>query len=462
MAYLKKLFIKTPVKWKIIFIILSVCIPSTIIGLSAVCFFDSSKVKEELKNNLKVSAEMTSDHLSASLAFGDQKNARNILKSFNRNESIAKACLYTHDGSLFAEYFKAEALISKCSMEIEQETAKEQSSFIIHTNTINEKALNNLGTLIVYSDLSRLSKVLYKQALFVIGCLFFVLLAISYPLAHAIQNTISRPINELYEKSLAISNMSHQQLRNHSSLDEIHLSIQMLEEIRGFAEVYYESIEATQAALNNHKHLIDMLNDKLKSRKNVQDLLSDNLKNTAYDNVVEVAERSIEMQTLMHYETEDLLDIFTSLYHEQRTILSTEQKAYISKNELEALFKKAFKDIASHNSTISIATIDSNWSVKIYEQALLKTLEGVERLFEALSFKNGQYKINIVTGLNSHNEINLYLERLNNSQNAFDFDHNQLDFSLLKVKYFNNINNPNPNSVSLKLDNNIVQITVLL
>ena len=191
MAYLKKLFIKTPVKWKIIFIILSVCIPSTIIGLSAVCFFDSSKVKEELKNNLKVSAEMTSDHLSASLAFGDQKNARNILKSFNRNESIAKACLYTHDGSLFAEYFKAEALISKCSMEIEQETAKEQSSFIIHTNTINEKALNNLGTLIVYSDLSRLSKVLYKQALFVIGCLFFVLLAISYPLAHAIQNTIS-------------------------------------------------------------------------------------------------------------------------------------------------------------------------------------------------------------------------------------------------------------------------------
>ena len=239
-----------------------------------------------------------------------------------------------------------------------QETAKEQSSFIIHTNTINEKALNNLGTLIVYSDLSRLSKVLYKQALFVIGCLFFVLLAISYPLAHAIQNTISRPINELYEKSLAISNMSHQQLRNHSSLDEIHLSIQMLEEIRGFAEVYYESIEATQAALNNHKHLIDMLNDKLKSRKNVQDLLSDNLKNTAYDNVVEVAERSIEMQTLMHYETEDLLDIFTSLYHEQRTILSTEQKAYISKNELEALFKKAFKDIASHNSTISIDLLD--------------------------------------------------------------------------------------------------------
>ena len=67
-----------------------------------------------------------------------------------------------------------------------------------------------------------------------------------------------------------------------------------------------------------------------------------------------------------------------------------------------------------------------------------------------------------MTGLNSHNEINLYLERLNNSQNAFDFDHNQLDFSLLKVKYFNNINNPNPNSVSLKLDNNIVQITVLL
>lgn len=459
MASLKKFISQRSIKWKIILIIFCVCIPSTLIGLSAVSYFDVARAKDELKNNLKVSTEMTSDHLSASLAFGDAENAGKILEAFNHNESVFKACLYSVDGRLFASFLKQGFDTTRCP-DMKAEQVIDTSDFIVQKSLIQEKGLRNLGSLFVYANLDKISQLMYTQMLFVSGCFLVVLLLVSYPLAQLIQKTVSKPVNDLFEKSKAISQISTDKLRSYNTFDEVYLSIQILEEIRSFAEVYYESIEATETALSNQKHLIDMLNDKIRSRKHIHDIILKNLNSTSYDSVLEVAEHSLEMQTILHLETEKLLELFAELHEAQKSILQNDPKTRVSYKELEYILKAAFGKMADTDTPVFINSADPQWSAKIYEKAALETLKSAQELFAALMRRNLEYRVYIEVDAANHRQINLTLEHTSNVGNepAFDFDNKNIDVSFLKIKYFNNISNPNPRSVQLNIEEEKVSI----
>lgn len=457
-----KLFSKLSIKWKIIFIIFSVCIPSTLVCLSAVSYYDISQTRQELRINFQITTNITGDHLSASLAFRDLENANKILSAFQHDKSIKQACLYDVEGKLFASFFGSELPEQSC--QTAQDGSPDRSSnFEVFSSTIQEKHLQNLGTLFVYTHLERVSELMRTQMFFVFGCLLFVLVLISFPLANMIQKSISKPVNDLLETSRSIWTLPELKTvttEKTDTSDEIILILEILTNIKSIAGSYFENIEATESVLVNYKNFLDTLDKRLKTKDEIYESISADF---YQNNDIQMAEYVLGIQTVLNKETQRFIEWFYEAYNDGAHILRYEQKTSITDTEIESMVKNSFENLANCRVPIMISEAGLEWFITGYERAMCKVIDNISEYCKSLMLKGVKYQIFIT--LKSSNKKSLHFTLICASQKNdknFNLEHLKVQESYLKIRHYNNLNNPHPNSVQIQQNNKKVEVIVNL
>jgi PAS domain S-box-containing protein len=191
------------IKWKLILIITSTSIIAVVSGLALYLAFDMTRVKNEIKKNAILNANLVGQYATAPLLFGYKEEADEIMTKLNSIPSILDACLYSVDSEeIFATYHKIKnssfqfPVLHNEKVEFKDEYLhvfydikyKEQYCgtiyFRISTSSIHDKFINSLLVMVA---------------------LVLLLLIIVYFISSRLQKLISSPLLTLAELTAMVS-----------------------------------------------------------------------------------------------------------------------------------------------------------------------------------------------------------------------------------------------------------------
>src|ERR1700689_1863675 len=93
-----------PIRHKLRLIVMATVGAALIVACGALLVYDYYTLRDSLRRDLGVLAEMTGDNSTAALSFGDGKTAGELLSGLRERCSIVTAAIYSADGQVFASY----------------------------------------------------------------------------------------------------------------------------------------------------------------------------------------------------------------------------------------------------------------------------------------------------------------------------------------------------------------------
>jgi signal transduction histidine kinase len=140
---------------------------------------------------------------TASLAFANQADAREILSALRAEPHVVAAALYDKDGRLFSRY-PADLPAGALPAAPARDGYRFEHGFLIGVEPVAEVQKARLGTLYLQSDMKAVTRALWLSAAIGAGVMGIALLA-AYLLAGVLQGWVSEPILSLAETATAIS-----------------------------------------------------------------------------------------------------------------------------------------------------------------------------------------------------------------------------------------------------------------
>jgi PAS domain S-box-containing protein len=217
---------------------------------AAFMIYQHYSFRQTTRNNLSTLGRIVAANSTASLAFANDGDAREILSALKQEPHIVAAALYDQNGRLFAAYpvgLPADALPASAGAD----GYRFEGGHLIGFQPVAETANRRLGTLYLASDLKAVATTLRSSAAITIAILGISLLA-AYLLSMALQGMISQPILTLAETAKAISE------RGDSSTRAPELG---KDELGGLTEAFnhmLDRIEQQNRALNESKERLDL------------------------------------------------------------------------------------------------------------------------------------------------------------------------------------------------------------
>jgi signal transduction histidine kinase/DNA-binding response OmpR family regulator/HAMP domain-containing protein len=159
--------------------------------------------RQTIQNNLSTLGRIIAANSTASLAFDNRADAREILSALKAEPHVVAAALYDKEGHRFASYpddSAGEALPAAPG----PDGYRFQPGHLIGFQAVAEESNQRLGTLYLDSDLQAVGKTLRLSGLIAAVVMALSLLA-AYLLSMSLQGTISRPILVLAETAKAVS-----------------------------------------------------------------------------------------------------------------------------------------------------------------------------------------------------------------------------------------------------------------
>ncbi len=194
-----------PIRQKLHFIVMVTVGAALIMACGAVLIYHDYTLRDSLRRDLGVLAEITGDNSTAALSFGDRKTAAELLSGLRAERSIVTAAIYSADGRIFASYRRDPATQAPpdAQIQINQERASfsNQRLEIFHAILL---ARQSIGAIYLQSDLSDVNSKLREFALIVIVTLT-VALSLAFLLSAKLQTVISEPIARLAGTARAVS-----------------------------------------------------------------------------------------------------------------------------------------------------------------------------------------------------------------------------------------------------------------
>src|SRR4026207_1867050 len=103
---MKKWLLGSTIKRKLTRIIVLTCSVALVLACAAILLFEHAGTRQMLKHNTQVMANVIGANSSAALSFKDQNAAKETLSALRAEPYVMSACLYTHDGQVFATYYR--------------------------------------------------------------------------------------------------------------------------------------------------------------------------------------------------------------------------------------------------------------------------------------------------------------------------------------------------------------------
>lgn len=199
-------------------IVLITCGVAILLACTLIAAYDIAAFRRELADDLATVAEITASNLTAALAFGDQKSAKDTLSSLGAHPHIVQACVYSPDKKLFASYTRSKRN-GTCA-----DSASSMEGSVFYDGYVSSSEpiwLNgeHIGTIFVKSDLQALHTRTDRFVAIVAVIILLSFIAV-YLLASRLQRLISGPILALSQTAAAVSVEKDYSLRATKTTDD--------------------------------------------------------------------------------------------------------------------------------------------------------------------------------------------------------------------------------------------------
>ena len=199
-----------PIKRKLMLVILLTSGFAILLMGTALITYELVTFRSALTNNIEVLAQIIGSNSTATLAFDDRENAKEILRALAAENQITAAAIYDRNGRLFASFPESITPAQLPSVPGPDGHRFNRFQFVMVQPIFQEGA--RLGTIYLQADLGQMYRRLtvYGILLFVVGvCSFLGAMALSA----ALQHTISLPILELAKVATAVSDRNDYSVR---------------------------------------------------------------------------------------------------------------------------------------------------------------------------------------------------------------------------------------------------------
>jgi signal transduction histidine kinase/DNA-binding response OmpR family regulator len=193
-----------PIRHKLRLIVMATVGAALMVACGALLVYDYYTLRDSLRRDLGVLAEITGDNSTAAVSFGDRKTAAELLSGLRAKRSIVTAAIYSPDGAVFASYRRdpdVGAALPRFRVNEERATF-ESGGLRIFQRILLEQQL--IGGIYLESDLGEVYSKLRQFVLIVILTLIVALL-LALLLSGKLQTVISEPIARLAEAAQAVS-----------------------------------------------------------------------------------------------------------------------------------------------------------------------------------------------------------------------------------------------------------------
>src|SRR2546428_567239 len=192
-----------PIKQKLTAMLLLISGLVLLLTSAAFVTYQVVAFRQTTLKNLSTLGRVIAANSTASLAFANQADAREILSALKAEPHVVAAALYDKDGRLFSRY-PADLPRDSLSAAPARDGYRFEQGHVIGVEAVAEVGSTRLGTLYLRSDMKAVSRTLWLSAGIAAGVMAISLLA-AYLLAAGLQGWISQPILTLAETATAIS-----------------------------------------------------------------------------------------------------------------------------------------------------------------------------------------------------------------------------------------------------------------
>src|SRR3989454_149328 len=192
-----------PIKQKLTAMLLLISGLVLLLTSAAFVTYQVVAFRQTTLKNLATLGRVIAANSTASLAFANQADAREILSALEAEPQLGAAALYDKDGRLFSRY-PADLPRDSLSAAPARDGYRFEQGHVIGVEAVAEVGSTRLGTLYLRSDMKAVSRTLWLSAGIAAGVMAISLLA-AYLLAAVLQGWISQPILTLAETATAIS-----------------------------------------------------------------------------------------------------------------------------------------------------------------------------------------------------------------------------------------------------------------
>jgi len=192
-----------PIKKKLTAILLLVSSLVLLLTSAAFVTYEVLAIRRTTLKNLSTLGRVIAANSTASLAFANEADAREILSALKAEPHVVAAGLYDKDGRLFSRY-PAGLPLDALPAAPERDGYRFEAGYVIGLEPVAEVGNPRLGTLYLKSDMQAVSRTLRLSAAIGAGVMAISLLT-AYLLAALLQGRISQPILALAEAAAAVS-----------------------------------------------------------------------------------------------------------------------------------------------------------------------------------------------------------------------------------------------------------------
>lgn len=277
------------IKHKLISITLVTCVIALLMAGTAFIAWEWTALRQNMVRNLSTQAEMIADNCKAAMAFGDAKDAAEILGALKAESSIVSACIRNRKGEVFATYYRnktdsfADPVYRSNLVELKKNSYVFENGLL---KTLKNIVLNGeiIGTVYIRSDLTPMYVMLKRNTVTVITVLLLAFLA-AYFVSSRLQVIISRPILSLATVAKVVSEQKDYSTRaQKQGNDEVGLLInafnEMLEQIQQRDLVLVDTNEQLEIRVKERTAELTGVNEQLTKeiavRKHAESTLREN------------------------------------------------------------------------------------------------------------------------------------------------------------------------------------------
>jgi PAS domain S-box-containing protein len=206
------------IKTKLIMIIVGVSFIIATAGFLVVFLNHISSLKDDLKNNAVLNAELVGQYCVVPLTFDYVEEANEVLNKLSAIPYIISACVYDENGKIFSTYGKDEGHLPQPALEgrIADEFFEDDFLHVFHRIVYQGK---NYGTIYLRVTTSHLTKRILNELLVMLPVIF-ALLFVSYFIAFGLQRPISTSIRRLADVAQAIAEKNDYSVRVEINRDD--------------------------------------------------------------------------------------------------------------------------------------------------------------------------------------------------------------------------------------------------
>jgi two-component system, sensor histidine kinase and response regulator len=184
-----------PIRRKLALLILTASAFAVVLACVGFAIYERQIFRADTVNELAALADTLGANTAASLAFDDQKTAREMLAALHAEHDVMGACLYDNHGNIFAEYRRA-GLTTEFEM---PSWRKDGAQFDQHSITLFRSVLlesDKTGSIAIVSDVSGFRARFWEYTKIAILVLFISTLA-TYLISSRLLRIVSDPIVQL-------------------------------------------------------------------------------------------------------------------------------------------------------------------------------------------------------------------------------------------------------------------------